>query len=95
MEHSLDNGHRLKTRLRKQKGGFMPAIVGAINVISVTSGAVMHIGDVFTIAPKSTAKTFAGAGSFITGEANTITNYYSSTNTYESDAIDQPMLLNL
>lgn len=73
----------------------MPAIVGAINVVSLSSSAVMNIGDVFTIAPKSSSKTFAGAGSFVTGEYNTVTNYNSSTNTYEMDAVDQPMLLNL
>ncbi|WP_458414377.1 spore germination protein [Schinkia sp. CFF1] len=73
----------------------MPAIVGAINVVSVSASSVMNIGDVFTIAPKSTAKTFAGAGSFITGEQNRVTNYYSNTNTYENDFADQPMLLNL
>ncbi|HHY72538.1 MAG TPA: spore germination protein [Bacillus bacterium] len=73
----------------------MPAIVGAVNVVSLAASSVMNIGDVFTIAPKSTAKTFAGAGSFITGDTNTVTNYYSNTNTYESDTVDQPMLLNL
>ncbi len=45
----------------------MPAIVGIAQVINVGSSAVFHIGDVFNISPISTAKTFAGAGSFITG----------------------------
>ncbi|WP_102347406.1 spore germination protein [Bacillus sp. Marseille-P3661] len=73
----------------------MPAIVGAINVVSVGSSGVLHIGDVFTIAPRSQAKTFAGAGSFNTGNQVTITNQYSSTNTYDNELIDQPQALNL
>ncbi|EKN63305.1 spore germination protein [Schinkia azotoformans] len=73
----------------------MPAIVGAINVVNIGTGAVINIGDVFTIAPKASAKTFSGAGSFNTGDYNTLTNYYSNTNTYESDAVDQPMAFNL
>lgn len=73
----------------------MPAIVGVINIVSIGSSAVLNIGDVYSIAPKSSAKTFAGAGSFNTGDYNTVTNHYSNTNTYESDAVDQPMVLNL
>ncbi|WP_240620199.1 spore germination protein, partial [Peribacillus acanthi] len=41
----------------------MPAIVGAVQVMSVGSSGVFHIGDVYKIAPASVAKTFAGAGS--------------------------------
>ncbi|KIL76295.1 spore germination protein [Bacillus badius] len=66
----------------------MPAIVGAIKVNSIGSGSVFNIGDVYTIAPSSTVKTFAGAGSFNTGEGIMVRNEYSSTNTYDSDAID-------
>lgn len=73
----------------------MPAIVGVINVVNVGSSAVFNIGDVFTIAPKSSAKTFSGAGSFNTGDYHTITNHYSNTNTYDTDSVDQPMAFNL
>lgn len=43
----------------------MPAIVGVVNVNSVGSSGVLHIGDVYSIAPISTAKTFAGADRLI------------------------------
>lgn len=66
----------------------MPAIVGAVKVISIGASSVFNIGDVYTISPSSTAKTFAGAGSFNTGDGLRIRNEYSSTNTYDSDAAD-------
>jgi spore germination protein PA len=66
----------------------MPAIVGAVKVISVGSSGVFNIGDVFNIAPSSTAKTFAGAGSFNTGDFLKVRNNYSSTNTYDNDVAD-------
>ena len=51
----------------------MPAIVGVVQVISIGSGSVFHIGDVFRISAASNAKTFAGAGSFNTGNERSIT----------------------
>ncbi|MFD0048812.1 spore germination protein [Actinomycetes bacterium NPDC127524] len=73
----------------------MPAIVGVVQVISVGSSGVFHIGDVFKIAPYSTSKTFSGAGSFNTGDTISLYNAHSSTNTYDTDAADQPILFNL
>lgn len=73
----------------------MPAIVGVIQVISVSSSGIVHIGDVFKISPYSTAKTFAGAGSFNTGESISLYNAYSTTNTNDTDGIDQPIALNV
>lgn len=72
----------------------MPAFVGAINIVSVGSSGVMNIGDVYLIAPNSSAKTFAGAGSFNTGDNMIVNNQYSNTNTYDSDVIDQPQTAN-
>lgn len=72
----------------------MPAFVGAINIVSVGSSGVMNIGDVYLIAPNSSAKTFAGAGSFNTGDNMRVNNQYSNTNTYDSDVIDQPQTAN-
>ncbi|TYR79558.1 spore germination protein [Priestia megaterium] len=72
----------------------MPAIVGVVNVNSVSSASILHIGDVYTIAPISTAKTFAGAGSFNTGDGLYIVNQQSSTNTQDSDANDQNIAAN-
>ncbi|MDX8361335.1 MULTISPECIES: spore germination protein [Bacillaceae] len=73
----------------------MPAIVGVVNVTDIGSSAVFHIGDVYSISPISTAKTFAGAGSFNTGDYLYINNTQSVTNTYDADVIDQPLAANL
>jgi spore germination protein PA len=67
----------------------MPAIVGAVQVISVGSSGVFHIGDVYKIMPVSTAKTFSGAGSFNTGDTVTLYNNKSSTNIFDQDSLDQ------
>ena len=73
----------------------MPAIVGVIQVINVGSSGIVHIGDVFKISPYAMAKTFAGAGSFNTGESISLYNAYSTTNTNDTDGIDQPIVLTL
>lgn len=73
---------------------FMPAIVGAVNVNSIGNSGIFHIGDVFQMSPTSVAKTFAGAGSFNTGDAITVSNTNSQTNTYDQDVADQPVALN-
>ncbi|GAA0314451.1 spore germination protein [Bacillus carboniphilus] len=73
----------------------MPAIVGVVQVISIGSSAVFHIGDVYSITPYSTAKTFAGAGSFNTGDGIYVVNQQSNTNTYEQDGIDMPIAFTL
>lgn len=67
----------------------MPAIVGSVQVISVGSSGVFNIGDVAKIKPMSTAKTFAGAGSFNTGDGLHVNNYSSKTITYDEDNQDQ------
>jgi spore germination protein PA len=73
----------------------MPAIVGAFKVINVSSGGVCHIGDVGVIAPKTTAKTYAGSGSFNTGDFPTTGNLVSSTNTNDSDISDENIVSGL
>lgn len=73
----------------------MPAIVGVIQVINVSSSGIVHIGDVFKLSPHAVAKTFAGAGSFNTGETVSNYNAYSLTNTNDTDGIDQPITLTL
>ncbi|MDQ0162383.1 spore germination protein [Bacillus alveayuensis] len=72
----------------------MPAIVGAFKVNSVGTSSVLHIGDVLNISPYSEVKTFAGAGSFNTGDGLNIFNQNSVTNTYDRDLVDQPTVLN-
>lgn len=72
----------------------MPAIVGVAQVVSVGTSGVFHIGDVYKIMPISNVKTFAGAGSFVTGDGLRVTNYQSSTNTFDQDGIDQGNFFN-
>ncbi|MDF0726964.1 spore germination protein [Cytobacillus sp. S13-E01] len=72
----------------------MPAIVGAVKVNSIGSSSVFNIGDVFTISPISNVKTFAGAGSFNTGDGLYVLNRQSSTNTNDKDLVDQPTVGN-
>ncbi|WLR42909.1 spore germination protein [Bacillus carboniphilus] len=73
----------------------MPAIVGAFKVNNVGTSSIVHVGDVINISPFSEVKTFAGAGSFNTGDGLQIYNQNSVTNTYDSDFIDQPQIGNL
>lgn len=73
----------------------MPAIVGVVQVISVGSGSVFHIGDVYKISTLSNAKTFSGAGSFNTGDGIHIQNLQSTTNTFDQDYADQGNYFNV
>lgn len=66
----------------------MPSIVGNVKIISVGSSSVVHFGDSFIIAPNSSSKTFAGAGSFNTGDFARVYNAYSTTVTNDSDLIE-------
>ncbi|HEU4964361.1 MAG TPA: spore germination protein [Bacilli bacterium] len=70
----------------------MPAILGNLKVINVSSGGVLHIGDVGIISPKTTAKTYSGSGSFNTGDFPQTYNVVSSTNTNDNDVIDDNIL---
>jgi spore germination protein PA len=72
----------------------MPAVVGAVQVISIGTGGVFHIGDVYRISPYAATKTFAGAGSFNTGDGLFVYNQLSNTNTYDADVMDENILLN-
>ncbi|MGL4820009.1 MAG: spore germination protein [Bacilli bacterium] len=69
----------------------MPAIVGVINLNSVGSSGVFHVGDVYMISPLSNAKTFAGSGSFNTGNGMSVYNHQSATNTTNLPLVDQPI----
>ncbi|TBL73056.1 spore germination protein [Paenibacillus thalictri] len=66
----------------------MPAIVGNIKILNVGPSSIVHIGDALQLAPQSTSKTFAGAGSFNTGDFLRAYTVASSTNTNDSDLID-------
>jgi hypothetical protein len=67
----------------------MPSIVENIKINSVGSSGVVNIGDSMIISPSSSAKTFAGAGSFNTGDFGQINNTISATNTSDPDISDQ------
>ncbi|MBB6673404.1 spore germination protein [Cohnella nanjingensis] len=65
----------------------MPSIVGAVKILTVGSSGVVLFGDTLQVKPVSTTKTFAGAGSFVTGDFPR-TNSISSTNTNDPDVVD-------
>jgi spore germination protein PA len=68
----------------------MPTIVGTVNV-NVVSG-VLNIGDVYIIAPRGFFRTFAGSGSFNTGDTLNVSNAPSVINVYDSDIFEQTQL---
>ncbi|PYI55736.1 spore germination protein [Paenibacillus flagellatus] len=70
----------------------MPAIVGSIKILSVGPSSIVHIGDSLQLAPQSTSKTFAGAGSFNTGDGVRTYNAVNLTNTYDGDIADSNAL---
>ncbi|KGP72116.1 spore germination protein [Pontibacillus yanchengensis] len=67
----------------------MPAQVGAVKVVSISSSSIFNIGDVYAMAPESSAKTFAGGGSFNTGDGISIDLSNSTTYVNDEDTIDQ------
>ncbi|GAA0491569.1 spore germination protein GerPA [Salinibacillus aidingensis] len=72
----------------------MPAFVGAVKVNSVGSSSIFHIGDVYAMSPVSSAKTFAGGGSFNTGDGLTLSLDQSYTYVTDSDTMDQTIMGN-
>ncbi|RPF52066.1 spore germination protein [Aquisalibacillus elongatus] len=66
----------------------MAAFVGAVKVNSVSSSAVFHIGDSYYIQPISSAKTYAGGGSFNTGNGINVSLGQSKTIVFDQDYID-------
>ncbi|TFJ93566.1 spore germination protein [Lentibacillus salicampi] len=67
----------------------MPAKVGAVKVNNVGNSSVFNIGDVYSMSPESTAKTYAGGGSFITGDGIRIRLGQSTTYVTDKDKLDQ------
>ena len=66
----------------------MPSIVGAVKILSVQNSSVVQFGDALQIQPTSTSKTYAGAGSFLTGDLSRTNNAVSATNTNDPDVQD-------
>lgn len=65
----------------------MPAIVGVVNIN--TLGGVFNIGDVGSITPSNFSKTYAGGGSFNSGETLNVNNASSVINVYGSESFEQ------
>lgn len=66
----------------------MPAIVGNVKIVNVGPSSIVQFGDAVQLSPNSTSKTFAGAGSFNTGDLAHTNNAVSSTNTNDRDVKD-------
>ncbi len=66
----------------------MPAIIGFVNIVSNGSGGVVQFGDAGEVAPSSATKTYAGAGSFLTGSLANSNTGLSATNSLDSDVAD-------
>ncbi|MEN1970356.1 spore germination protein [Lentibacillus sp. N15] len=67
----------------------MPAKVGAVKVVTVASSSIFNIGDVYAMCPESSAKTYAGGGSFNTGDGIRVNLGNSNTYVYDRDIVDQ------
>ncbi|MDC3413726.1 spore germination protein [Aquibacillus sp. 3ASR75-11] len=67
----------------------MPAVVGAVKVLTLSTSSIFNIGDVYAMHPYSQAKTFAGGGSFNTGDDIQIQLDKSSIQVSDKDTIDQ------
>lgn len=70
----------------------MPAIVGAVKVITLSSSSIFNIGDVYAMSPYSSSKSFAGGGSFNTGDGIQLQLNQSSTKVYDKDFVDQAIV---
>ncbi|MWC29249.1 spore germination protein [Paenibacillus sp. MMS18-CY102] len=66
----------------------MPSVVGFVNITSVGSSAIIQFGDAVQLSPSSASKTYAGAGSFLTGGLANSNNALSATNTIDPDVQD-------
>lgn len=65
----------------------MPAIVGTVNVNSMTG--VLNVGDVRIIAPIADNYTFAGGGSFNSGDTMNVTNASSIIRISDTDFVEE------
>jgi hypothetical protein len=66
----------------------MPSIVGNVKILSVGPSSIINFGDAYQITPSSTSKTFAGAGSFVTGDLSNTRQLLSNTTTWDPDGAD-------
>jgi hypothetical protein len=66
----------------------MPSLVGNVKFVSVGPSSIVQFGDSVQLSPQSSTKTFAGAGSFNTGDFANTHNAISNTNTNDPDVLD-------
>jgi spore germination protein PF len=67
----------------------MPAvIIGGVKVTSVSGNGTVNVGDVLQIAPKSTGKSYSGAGGGNTGDFMQTNTVFSMTNTLDPNVKD-------
>ena len=66
----------------------MPSIVGFVNVVSNGSSGIVQFGDAVQVSPSSSSKTYAGAGSFLTGSLANSNTGLSATNSLDNDVVD-------
>lgn len=74
----------------------MPAFVGTIKIVGVEHSSNVQIGDTAVVWLSSQSKKYGGANSFTTGDsigANLTNNSASSTNTLDSDLIDNAKVI--
>ncbi|WP_163583370.1 spore germination protein [Gracilibacillus saliphilus] len=67
----------------------MPAIVGAVKVINIGNSSIFHIGDIYKVQPYTVSKTFAGGGSFNTGDGIRVQLQNAQTTMVDDDEFDQ------
>jgi spore germination protein PA len=75
--------------MASEGGFFMPAKVGAVKITNISSSGIFNIGDVYSMSPQSSAKTYAGGGSFNTGNGIRINLAHSNTKVMDVDKLDQ------
>lgn len=68
----------------------MPAIVGPVQINNI-GGGVVHFGDTLFISPKSASKSNSGSGAANTGGFIVNNNFFSSSNSLNTNLIDQPV----
>ncbi|TFE29865.1 spore germination protein [Cohnella luojiensis] len=66
----------------------MPCIIGNVKILSVGGSGVVQFGDSLQNSPSSITKTYAGSGSFLTGDLARSNNAISATNTNDPDVQD-------
>ncbi|MFC7394223.1 spore germination protein [Scopulibacillus cellulosilyticus] len=67
----------------------MPSILlSGVKINTLQSGGVINSGDSLALVPKTAVKTFKGSGGNSTGDFHLSNNYFSETNSIDSDIND-------